>query len=81
MNNPQSQPALTCSKLTIETLEQGCSSVSIINFEHLIAGWDTLLSLKQILPYKFNKLVIQLTWKNVSFRHVFGDKNRNATFT
>ena len=38
----------TCSKLTIETLEQGvkyvhvfspCSGVSIVNFEHVIAGW------------------------------------------
>ena len=28
-----SQPAFTCSNLTIETLEQG------INFEHVIAGW------------------------------------------
>ena len=32
-------------KLTIEeTLEQGvkyvCSSVSIVNFEHVIAGWE-----------------------------------------
>ena len=41
-----SQPAFTCTKLTIETLEQGvkyftpCSSVSIVNFEHAIAGWD-----------------------------------------
>ena len=43
-----SQPALTCLKLTIETLEQVklrtyftlCSSVSIVNFEHVIAGWD-----------------------------------------
>ena len=47
-----SQPAFTCSKLTIETLEKGVknmfkvnifftpfSSVSIVNFEHVIAGW------------------------------------------
>ena len=67
------QPAFTCSKFTIETLEQKCeicskltiktpkrrqwscfgvfnvnfehishlfSSVSIVNFEHVIAGWD-----------------------------------------
>ena len=66
------QPAFTCSKLTIETLEQGvkyvnkyvkvnkanrttpdvalvslllttyftpCFNVSIVNFEHVIAGW------------------------------------------
>ena len=68
-----SQPTFTCSKLTIETLEQSCetcskltiklpkrrhrfggfifniehishlcSSVSIVNFEHVIAGWDKL---------------------------------------
>ena len=32
-----SQPALTCSKLTIETLGQGVnmSSVFIVNFEHM----------------------------------------------
>ena len=37
-----SQPAITCSKLTIETIEQGvkytCSSVSIVNFEQVNAG-------------------------------------------
>ena len=43
------QPAFTCSKLTIETAEQvvkyvqnyftPCSSVSVVNFEHVIAGW------------------------------------------
>ena len=39
------QPAFTCSKLTVETLGQGvkyvtpCSSVSIVNFEHVITGW------------------------------------------
>ena len=42
------QPAVTCLKLTIETLEEGVkyvqsftpnSSVSIANFEHVIAGW------------------------------------------
>ena len=32
------QPAFICSKLTIETLEQG-SGVFIVNFEHVIAGW------------------------------------------
>ena len=40
-----SQPAIACSKLTIETLEQGvkhltpCSSVSVVNFEQLNASW------------------------------------------
>ena len=31
-----------CSKLTIKTPErsQTCSSVSIVNFEQVIAGWD-----------------------------------------
>ena len=32
---PTTQPAFTCSKLTIETLEQG----SIVNFEQVNAGW------------------------------------------
>ena len=42
-----SQLAITCPKLTIETVEQGvkyvqsyCSSVSIVNFEQENAGWD-----------------------------------------
>ena len=42
-----SQLAITCSKLTIDTVEQGvkyvqsyCSSVSIVNFEQENAGWD-----------------------------------------
>ena len=41
-----SEPAITCLKLTIETLEQlwtyftPCSSVSIVNFEQVNAGWD-----------------------------------------
>ena len=39
-----SQPAFTCSKLTVETLEQGvkyvqkceiCSGIFIVNFEHI----------------------------------------------
>ena len=40
-----SQPAIICSKLAIETLEQRveyftpCSSVSIMNFEQVNAGW------------------------------------------
>ena len=28
-----------CSKLTIKTYFTSCSSVSIINFEHVTAGW------------------------------------------
>ena len=38
----EGQPAITCSKLTIETLEQGvkyaqsCSGVCIVNFEHIL---------------------------------------------
>ena len=50
-----SKPAITCSKLTKETLEQGVKSaftvnfehisqpssrVSIVNFEQINAGWD-----------------------------------------
>ena len=47
------QLTITCSKLTIETLEQGvkyvqvenkntrtCSSVSIVNIEQVNAGWE-----------------------------------------
>ena len=40
------QQAITCSKLTIETLEQGAkllSSVSIVNFEQVNAGWTFYL--------------------------------------
>ena len=38
------QPALTCLRLTIETLEQGVkyvkvNNISIFNFEPVIAGW------------------------------------------
>ena len=52
------KPAFTCLKLTIETLEQGfeicskltvktpyftsCFSVSVLNFEHVNAGWERL---------------------------------------
>ena len=41
------QSAFTCSKLTTEILEQGvkyaqspCSSVSIVNFKQVNAGWE-----------------------------------------
>ena len=42
----ETQPVITCSKLTIETLEQGVkyvqsSSISIVNFEPVNAGWKT----------------------------------------
>ena len=49
MSENVSQLAFTCSKLTLEALEQGtpCSSVSVINFEHVIAGW-VVLSVKTI---------------------------------
>ena len=39
-----SQWAFTCSKLTIETLEQGTLCVSIVNFEQVNAHWDNLES-------------------------------------
>ena len=45
--HPGAQPAFTCSKLTIETLEQGvkyCSSVSIVNFEQVNPGFCDLLT-------------------------------------
>ena len=49
-----SQPAFTCSKSTIETLEQGvkyvaCSSVSVVNFEHVIDSWVLLVAKAKIL--------------------------------
>ena len=50
-----SQSAFTCSKLTIETLEQvvyflPCSSVSNVNFEQVNANWDILSYLgRQVL--------------------------------
>ena len=34
-----SQPTFICSKLTIETLEKACSSVSIVTFDQVNAGW------------------------------------------
>ena len=37
------KPVFTCSKLTIETLEQRCQwrrfGGFMVNFEHVIAGW------------------------------------------
>ena len=53
------QSAITCSKLTIETLDQGvkyvklttsftsCSSVSIVNFEQVNSGWEGYLGFCQ----------------------------------
>ena len=53
------QSAITCSKLTVETLDQGakyvklttsftsCSSVSIVNFEQVNSGWEGYLGLCQ----------------------------------
>ena len=41
----ETQLVFTCSMLIIETLEQGvtpCSSVFIVNFEHVIAGWEVV---------------------------------------
>ena len=34
-----SQSVFTCSKLTIETLEQGVKYVQIVNFEHVNSDW------------------------------------------
>ena len=43
------QPAFTCSKLTTETLEQGVkltpsSTLCIVNFEQVNAGWECTLN-------------------------------------
>ena len=68
-----SQSAFTCSKLTIETLEQGVkviqsyskftiktplfySIVSIVNFEHVIAGWD-IINMEKITSLHSRKLL------------------------
>ena len=72
------QGAFTCSKLTIETLEQGntyftpCSSVSIVDFEQVNAHWEilknrinmyyTCLKLKKFK--KFSPLLIFEWWIN-----------------
>ena len=48
-----SQSAVTCSKLTLETLEHGvkyftpCSSVFIVNFEQVNADWVVSLTRKE----------------------------------
>ena len=48
LRESEPQPAFTCSKSIIETLEQGMKYVhishlvlgSIVNFEHVVAGWE-----------------------------------------
>ena len=59
------QSAFTFSKLTIETLEQGvrtyltlCSSVSVVNFEHVIAEWEFLRT--KILKRKSYNIKIKI---------------------
>ena len=71
------QPAFTCSKLTIEIFTMSfvknftkivlfwclncyfrtcftpCSSVSIVNFEHVIAGWEMFNLIKTLGNFKF----------------------------
>ena len=81
-NHPQ--VVFTCSKLIIETLEQGVkyvrsclltlayftpySNVSIVNFQHVIAGWfDLLVNLKVHLLY-------------MSMIFVFGFSNSTLNF-
>ena len=51
------QPAITCLKLTIETLEQGhnrntrtpCSCISVVNFAQVNAGWEYTLICMSLL--------------------------------
>ena len=45
----KSQPAIN-----FEHISHLCSSVSIVNFEHVIAGWDFLFSLE--FMYKWDKV-------------------------
>ena len=53
----QTQSAITCSKLTIETLEQGVkyvhASVSIVNFEQANSYWvkESLKNYKMYLQF------------------------------
>ena len=50
-----------CSKLTINRVTP-CSSVSIINFEHVFAGWDTILKQNFLRSYYFSHLILQITF-------------------
>ena len=65
------QSAFTCSKLALETLEQGvkyvqsqqyfipCCNVSIAKFEHVITGWVTILIYVAIfLLEKYEKILL-----------------------
>ena len=78
------QPAFTSSKLTIETLEQWRhfsrffvnfehishlpSSVSIVNFENVIAGWEGILLKKILLKELSTDLHYNLNLRTLFFR-------------
>ena len=65
-----------CSNLTIKTPERRqyfttCSSVSIINFEHVIAGWECPLSSVYSLIYPLSHSLFrnrfENDWSKISF--------------
>ena len=55
-----------CSKLTIKIPERNhCSSVSIVNFEYVIAGWDEkckLMIFSSALSFRFFTLMCWFGW-------------------
>ena len=77
------QPACTCSEVTIGKLEQSvkyvqiyfapCSSVSIVTFEHVIAGWGiVILNFK---PFHANVsffMSLENVRKPLGFEHFHG---------
>ena len=80
-----SQREFTCSKLTIETLEQGVkyvqsvSSVSIVNLEHVIADWVVKTNLFYIVDHLKDNFIQQIyqmfsfltSILTFSHRHIF----------
>ena len=65
-----------CSNLTIKTPERRqyfttCSSVSIINFEHVIAGWECPLSRVYSLIYPLSHSLFRNWFENYLFRNWF----------
>ena len=68
----KTQPAFTCSKLTVEKLEQGVKYVFIVNFEHilhLVLVGVFLLTLSKYLSAKFRGIFHDV--KSVQIRSSF----------
>ena len=71
-----SQSAITCSKLTIETLDfTPCSYVSIVNFEQVNAGWMSKSYCICILYFQRN-----LQFLNLSRKFAISWNNVNSSF-